>query len=311
MRPSQISQMFSDNKFDSIQDDLLKIELQKKFGGKLCQVSIMSISPLTLRPTGVHSDFELRLLDPEEAYHQQELRARGGQAALHLSSRAAARPPEVTAARLALVPAPGGRAERGPRAQPDSGPGQWAGWSVPRRPRPVNNSLPRPGGGARPDTQHHHQPLTQVSGNMTIHHFIHDWYPTGGTSVPSTESVGVASWGGSVSTAGPLPRPSGGGTGRASISVTRAASTTRWMAPAVLWSSPKTVEWWVKGNSRSIRSKCVTILHQSTTRREGLSCNNCYTQTTTLWRRTPEGGTVCNACGLYQKLHNVNVDILN
>ena len=34
MRPSQISQMFSDNKFDSIQDDLLKIELQKKFGGK-------------------------------------------------------------------------------------------------------------------------------------------------------------------------------------------------------------------------------------------------------------------------------------
>ena len=31
---SQMSQMFSENKFDSIQDDLLKIELQKKFGGK-------------------------------------------------------------------------------------------------------------------------------------------------------------------------------------------------------------------------------------------------------------------------------------
>ena len=44
---------------------------------------------------------------------------------------------------------------------------------------------------------------------------------------------------------------------------------------------------------------------QSTSRREGLSCNNCMTQTTTLWRRTSEGGTVCNACGLYQKLHNV------
>merc|ERR1719430_2710644 len=42
----------------------------------------------------------------------------------------------------------------------------------------------------------------------------------------------------------------------------------------------------------------------STSRREGLSCNNCLTQTTTLWRRTTEGGTVCNACGLYQKLHN-------
>ena len=47
------------------------------------------------------------------------------------------------------------------------------------------------------------------------------------------------------------------------------------------------------------------LLLQSTSRREGLSCNNCYTQTTTLWRRTAEGGTVCNACGLYQKLHNV------
>jgi len=42
----------------------------------------------------------------------------------------------------------------------------------------------------------------------------------------------------------------------------------------------------------------------STNRREGLCCNNCLTQTTTLWRRTNEGGTVCNACGLYQKLHN-------
>ena len=84
----------------------------------------MLILPLTLRPAGVHSDLELRLLNPEEADHQQELSARGGQAALHLSARAAARPPEVTAARLALVPAPGGRAERGPRAQPDSGPRQ-------------------------------------------------------------------------------------------------------------------------------------------------------------------------------------------
>ena len=34
MPSSQVSQMFSENKFDSIQDDLLRIELQKKFGGK-------------------------------------------------------------------------------------------------------------------------------------------------------------------------------------------------------------------------------------------------------------------------------------
>ena len=29
-----MSQMFSEDKFETIQDDLLRIELQKKFGGK-------------------------------------------------------------------------------------------------------------------------------------------------------------------------------------------------------------------------------------------------------------------------------------
>jgi hypothetical protein len=40
-------------------------------------------------------------------------------------------------------------------------------------------------------------------------------------------------------------------------------------------------------------------------RRSGLSCNNCNTTTTTLWRRNSQGEPVCNACGLYYKLHNV------
>jgi len=43
----------------------------------------------------------------------------------------------------------------------------------------------------------------------------------------------------------------------------------------------------------------------SSSRREGTSCMNCKTQTTTLWRRNQAGEPVCNACGLYQKLHNV------
>ncbi|KAK3912392.1 GATA-binding factor A [Frankliniella fusca] len=41
-------------------------------------------------------------------------------------------------------------------------------------------------------------------------------------------------------------------------------------------------------------------------RRTGVMCANCSTTTTTLWRRNNNGDPVCNACGLYYKLHNVN-----
>ncbi|ODM96885.1 GATA-binding factor A [Orchesella cincta] len=44
----------------------------------------------------------------------------------------------------------------------------------------------------------------------------------------------------------------------------------------------------------------------ATSRRAGLSCSNCGTFSTTLWRRNNEGEPVCNACGLYYKLHGVN-----
>lgn len=44
----------------------------------------------------------------------------------------------------------------------------------------------------------------------------------------------------------------------------------------------------------------------SAARRAGTSCANCQTTTTTLWRRNANGDPVCNACGLYYKLHNVN-----
>ncbi|CAG4980172.1 unnamed protein product [Colias eurytheme] len=36
-----------------------------------------------------------------------------------------------------------------------------------------------------------------------------------------------------------------------------------------------------------------------------LSCTNCGTHTTTIWRRDARGEMVCNACGLYYKLHGV------
>ncbi|CAJ1085656.1 erythroid transcription factor isoform X9 [Xyrichtys novacula] len=44
----------------------------------------------------------------------------------------------------------------------------------------------------------------------------------------------------------------------------------------------------------------------SVSQRRGTQCVNCLTLTTTLWRRNSEGEPVCNACGLYYKLHQVN-----
>ncbi|XP_062519919.1 GATA-binding factor 1-A-like isoform X2 [Corticium candelabrum] len=44
----------------------------------------------------------------------------------------------------------------------------------------------------------------------------------------------------------------------------------------------------------------------SATKRLGTSCANCQTTQTTLWRRNEKGEPVCNACGLYYKLHKVN-----
>ncbi|XP_071784388.1 GATA-binding factor 2-like isoform X1 [Asterias amurensis] len=44
----------------------------------------------------------------------------------------------------------------------------------------------------------------------------------------------------------------------------------------------------------------------SAARRAGTSCANCQATTTTLWRRNHNGDPVCNACGLYYKLHGVN-----
>ncbi|KAK3814339.1 MAG: hypothetical protein J3Q66DRAFT_269609, partial [Benniella sp.] len=32
-------------------------------------------------------------------------------------------------------------------------------------------------------------------------------------------------------------------------------------------------------------------------------CTHCGTKTTPLWRRNQNGNTLCNACGLFQKLH--------
>ncbi|XP_026219047.1 transcription factor GATA-3 isoform X4 [Anabas testudineus] len=60
------------------------------------------------------------------------------------------------------------------------------------------------------------------------------------------------------------------------------------------------------GRSRPFSCRKLTRQVQSAARRAGTSCANCQTTTTTLWRRNANGDPVCNACGLYFKLHNIN-----
>lgn len=44
-------------------------------------------------------------------------------------------------------------------------------------------------------------------------------------------------------------------------------------------------------------------LHSTTNTHNGTRCTNCKTGTTPLWRRNPQGQPLCNACGLFLKLH--------
>lgn len=55
-----------------------------------------------------------------------------------------------------------------------------------------------------------------------------------------------------------------------------------------------------------VKKTTAVVSPQAGNRRTGVMCANCSTTTTTLWRRNNNGDPVCNACGLYFKLHNVN-----
>ncbi|UJR09548.1 hypothetical protein I4U23_013784 [Adineta vaga] len=92
-----------------------------------------------------------------------------------------------------------------------------------------------------------------------------------------------------------------------SFSLPLSQSTTKMLSSLALQDTDRTYTT-TKNNSSINKSISDTNNKRalSNPRRSGLQCANCQTQTTTLWRRNCDGEPVCNACGLYYKLHHVS-----
>ncbi|XP_053571279.1 LOW QUALITY PROTEIN: zinc finger transcription factor Trps1 [Bombina bombina] len=66
-------------------------------------------------------------------------------------------------------------------------------------------------------------------------------------------------------------------------------------------SGPLTPQYSTTADSKS-KDESQSLLRRR--RGSGVFCANCLTTKTSLWRKNANGGYVCNACGLYQKLHS-------
>ncbi|CCD26102.2 Gat1p NDAI_0G03250 [Naumovozyma dairenensis CBS 421] len=61
----------------------------------------------------------------------------------------------------------------------------------------------------------------------------------------------------------------------------------------------------LKKNSNTSLSSLMNNYNTTTDNKTSIRCNNCGTGTTPLWRKDPNGNSLCNACGLFLKLHGV------
>lgn len=59
------------------------------------------------------------------------------------------------------------------------------------------------------------------------------------------------------------------------------------------------------GPPTSVSTPAQSMKLESSISRSSLQCTNCHTRTTPLWRKTNQGNVLCNACGLFYKLHGI------
>ncbi|XP_059619166.1 box A-binding factor [Phlebotomus argentipes] len=63
---------------------------------------------------------------------------------------------------------------------------------------------------------------------------------------------------------------------------------------------------WINYSDERSKNTTAQSNNKNLNNQKDMSCTNCGTLTTTIWRRNIRGEMVCNACGLYFKLHGVN-----